>query len=164
MTGAQGLAGELGHLRYSSCVRRKCGCGRNGCLDAWCSARGLVATTRELLESEPMSALAELDYNLTAHDVYIAASQGDLLAQRAFEITGTILGNAIADMVTFSDPEAVILFGGLARSGALLLEPTRKAFEENVLYMYKNTEILLSSLPDSDAALLGAAASVTLKL
>lgn len=161
VTGPNGMAGELGHLRFAACANRKCGCGRTGCLDAWCSARGIVRTATELLKSGRESMLRSLNWGFSAHDICIAALENDPLAKEVFEITGKILGSAIADMVTFSAPQAVILFGGLAQSGTLILEPTRKSFARNVLGMYAETQIKLSSIPESDAAILGASALVS---
>lgn len=159
LMGANGLAGELGHLRYAACGPRSCACGRTGCLDAWCSARGLETTTRELIARHNLSTSLQAD-RLTSYDIFVAASQGDSLAREAFRITGEVLGNAIADMVTFSDPQAVILFGGLANSGDMLLSHVRDAFRKNALYLFSDVKILLSEIPENDAAILGAAACV----
>ena len=118
--GSDGFAGELGH----TCVERKngrpCGCGKTGCLEAYCSAMGIARTAREWLEAtdEP-SVLRDLD-KITSKDIYDAAKAGDALAQRLFEFTGTILGRSFADFVAFSAPEAIVLFGGLARAKEFL--------------------------------------------
>lgn len=85
--------------------------------------------------------------------------QGDELSKKIFEFTGEILGKAFANFVAFSAPEAIILFGGLANAGELLLAPVRKAMEENVLFVWKDkVKILASELKDADAAVLGASA------
>ena len=85
---------------------------------------------------------------------------GDPLARRVFDFTGTVLGEALADFASFTSPKAFVLFGGLARSGELLLAPLRKAFEENALFFHTGgkVDILLSQLPSAHAALLGASA------
>ena len=96
---------------------------------------------------------------ITSKDVYDAAVQGDKIANEIFEYTGTILGEAMADMMAFSSPQAFILFGGLSKSGELLLKPIREAFDKNVLQIYKGkAKILLSDLKEADAAVLGASA------
>lgn len=123
--GANGFAGELGHVIVKRNNGRLCGCGRTGCLETYCSATGVARTAREFLEArtEP-SILRHLDIDaITSKDVYDAAVQGDKLAKDVFEYTGNILGEAMADMVSFSAPEAFILFGGLSKSGDLLLKP-----------------------------------------
>lgn len=159
--GHDGNAGELGHLVMKRNNGRMCGCGRTGCLEAYCSATGVARTAREFLEirQEP-STLRNIDIeDITSKDVYDAAIGGDKLAKEIFEYTGKILGEAFADMVAFSSPEAIILFGGLAKSGELLLKPLRETFEKSVMPIFRGkTQILVSQLKESDAAVLGASA------
>ena len=84
---------------------------------------------------------------------------GDKLAQDIFQFTGDILGRALANFIAFSSPEAIILFGGLAKSGDYIMKPIQKAMDDNVLNIYKGkTKLLLSQLKDADAAVLGASA------
>ena len=159
--GHDGNAGELGHLVMKRNNGRMCGCGRTGCLEAYCSATGVARTAREFLEirQEP-SVLRNIDIeDITSKDVYDAAMAGDKIAKDIFEYTGKILGEAFADMVAFSSPQAIILFGGLAKSGDLLLKPLKEAFEKNVMPIFRGkTQILISELKESDAAVLGASA------
>ena len=161
VSGHDGFAGELGHMIVKRNNGRLCGCGRTGCLEAYCSATGVARTAREFLEirTEP-SQLRNLPIDqITSKDVYDAAMQGDKLAQEIFEFTGTILGEAFADMMVFSSPSAFILFGGLARSGELLLKPLRNAMEKNMLKCFQGkAKVLLSELKEADAAILGASA------
>lgn len=158
--GHDGFAGELGHV----IVRRDgriCGCGRKGCLETYCSATGVARTAREFLAARTDASLlrnipAE---SIVSKDVYDAAVQGDKLAQEIFEFTGNILGEALADAIAFSSPEAIILFGGLAKSGDYIMKPIMKAMENNLLNIYKGkAKLLVSELKDSDAAVLGASA------
>lgn len=160
--GHDGLAGELGHVIVKRNNGRLCGCGRAGCLETYCSATGVARTAREFLEiraNEP-SLLRDMPVDeITSKDVYDAAMAGDKLAKDVFEYTGTILGEAMADFTTFSAPEAFILFGGLAKSGDLLLRPLREAMERNMLSIWKGkVKVLLSELKEADAAVLGASA------
>lgn len=159
--GHDGNAGELGHLIVKRNNGRICGCGRAGCLEAYCSATGVARTAREFLEvrNEP-SQLRQLDIdNITSKDVYDAAVAGDKLAKEIFEYTGTILGQAFADMIVFSSPQAIILFGGLARSGDLLMRPLLESLEKSIMPIFRGkTKIILSELKESDAAVLGASA------
>lgn len=159
--GHDGFAGELGHIIVKRNNGRLCGCGRTGCLEAYCSATGVARTAREFLEvrNEP-SILRNLQIeDITSKDVYDAAIAGDKLAKDIFDYTGTILGEAIADMVVFSSPSAIVLFGGLAKSGELLLKPLRDAMDRNMLSLYKGkVKVLLSELKEADAAVLGASA------
>lgn len=159
--GHDGFAGELGHTTMKRNNGRLCGCGRTGCLEAYCSATGVARTAREFLEirTEP-SLLRNLDIeSITSKDVYDAAIAGDKLAKDVFEYTGEILGAALADFTVFSAPEAFILFGGLAKSGDLLMKPLRESMEKNMMKIWKGkVKILLSELKEADAAVLGASA------
>ena len=159
--GHDGFAGELGHVVMKRNNGRMCGCGRTGCLEAYCSATGVARTAREFLDIRTDdSKLRELDADkITSKDVYDCAVAGDKLAKEIFEYTGTILGEALADFTTFSSPEAFVLFGGLTKSGDLIMKPVRDAFEKNVMKVFKGkVKILISELKESDAAVLGASA------
>ena len=157
--GHDGFAGELGHTIAVRNNGRSCGCGRTGCLETYCSATGVARTAREWLElSDEPSVLRSLD-SIASKDVYEAAKEGDKLALKIFEFTGKILGRSFADFIAFSAPEAIVLFGGLARSKEFLLEPMETAMNENVLSLWKNkVKIVFSQLKESDAAILGASA------
>ena len=157
--GHDGFAGELGHTIAVRNNGRSCGCGRTGCLETYCSATGVARTAREWLElSDEPSVLRSLD-SIASKDVYEAAKEGDKLALKIFEFTGKILGRSFADFIAFSSPEAIVLFGGLARSKEFLLEPMETAMNENVLTLWKNkVKIVFSQLKESDAAILGASA------
>lgn len=157
--GHDGFAGELGHVRIIRNNGRLCGCGRTGCLEAYCSAIGVARTAREWLEmSEEPSLLRGID-NISSKDVYDAAKEGDPLALRVFNFTGHMLGNAFADFIAFSAPEAIVLFGGLARSKEFLTEPILEAMNGNVLDIWKDkVKLVYSALKESDAAILGASA------
>ena len=157
--GHDGFAGELGH---TCAVRggRRCGCGKLGCLEAYCSAIGVARTAVEWLDQHPEeSSLLSLRENITSKDVYEAAKSGDKMALEIFEYTGTILGRSFADFIAFSAPEAIVLFGGLARAREFLTEPILEAMNENVLPLWKDkVKLMYSSLSESDAAILGASA------
>ncbi len=160
--GHDGFAGELGHVIMRRNNGRLCGCGRSGCLEAYSSATGLARTAREYLDMRPTenSLLRKIPIdNLTSKDVFDAAMAGDDMAKEVFKFTGEILGEAFADFVAFSSPEAIILFGGLARAGSLIMDPIRESMEHNLLEIYKDkVKLLFSQLKESDAAVLGASA------
>ena len=157
--GHDGFAGELGHTCAVRHNGRSCGCGKTGCLEAYCSATGVARTAREWLEmSDEPSELRSLD-KISSKDVYDAAKDGDKLALKIFEYTGRILGEKLADFIEFSAPEAIVLFGGLARSKEFLTEPIINAMNANVLPLWRNkVQLVYSSLKESDAAILGASA------
>ena len=159
--GHDGFAGELGHVVMRRNNGRLCGCGRTGCLEAYASATGVARTAREYLETrKDDSLLRNLPIDeITSKDVYDAAIAGDSLAREVYEFTGNMLGEAFADFIAFSSPKAIILFGGLTKSGELLMRPIRESLERNILPIFRGkTSILLSELKEGDAAVLGASA------
>lgn len=159
--GHDGFAGELGHVIMKRTNGRMCGCGRTGCLEAYCSATGVARTAREFLEiRKEDSKLRELDVaSITSKDVYDAAIAGDQIAKEIFEYTGTILGEALADFTAFSAPEAFVIFGGLAKSGDLIMKPIQASFDKNVLPLWRGKiKIVFSEMKEADAAILGASA------
>jgi len=157
--GHDGFAGELGHTCAVRNNGRACGCGKTGCLEAYCSATGVARTAREWLEmTDEPSVLRSLE-NISSKDVYEAAKDGDKLALKIFEYTGKILGQKFADFIEFSAPEAIVLFGGLARAKEFLTEPIQKSMDANVLPLWRGkVKLVYSQLKESDAAILGASA------
>ncbi len=159
--GSDGFAGELGHVTMVREGGRTCGCGRTGCLEAYCSATGVARTARELLATtqEP-SLLREMDpEKITSLDVSIAAGKGDRLAKEIYEFTGHMLGQACADFAAFSSPEAFIFFGGMTKAGNLIMDPIKRSYDEHVLKVFKGkAKFLVSGLDGASAAVLGASA------
>lgn len=160
--GHDGFAGELGHVIIRRENGRQCGCGSKGCLETYTSATGVARTAREFLEtrSNEDSLLRKIALeSITSKDVFDAAQDGDQIAKDVFAFTGQVLGEALADFVKFSSPEAIILFGGLAKSGDLLMKPLRQSMEDNLMPIFKGTvKLLFSEMKDADAAILGASA------
>ncbi|MBR2231381.1 MAG: ROK family protein [Prevotella sp.] len=159
--GCDGFAGELGHVTMVREGGRVCGCGRQGCLECYCSATGVARSAREFLQkSQEPSLLRELDpEQITSLDVSIAAGKGDALAQRIYEFTGDMLGKACADFAAFSSPEAFIFFGGMTKAGDLIMKPIEESYNKHVLKIFKGkAKFLVSGLDGSSAAVLGASA------
>lgn len=158
--GKTGFAGEMGHLTMEP-FGRECGCGREGCLEAYVSATGIVKTVFELFaERRDPSPLRKVPFDeLTSKMIAKAADEGDQIALAAFEQTAEMLGLAINNAAAFCSPEAVFLFGGLAQSGDLLLDPLNRFVDENIFGHYRRSfKIMLSGLNEADAAILGASA------
>ena len=160
--GHDGFAGELGHVTMvRGAEGRTCGCGRTGCLEAYCSATGVARTAREMLaKTSRPSLLREMNpEDITSLDVSIAAGKGDELAKEIYEFTGKMLGEACADFTAFSSPEAYIFFGGMVKAGELIMEPIKRAYNEHVMNIFKNkAQFLVSGLDGASAAVLGASA------
>lgn len=160
LTGARGFATELGHIRFPFAEGRVCGCGREGCLETVASARGIVETAHRMMSESDIPSILRVvdDRYLTAKIISEAATAGDILAKTVYDFTGKCLGEAAAEFAAFTDPEAVILFGGVAKAGKLLTLPMAEAFDKNVLHLYRGrVKILISTLCDADAAIIGAA-------
>ena len=160
--GADGFAGELGHTIVDR-NGRVCACGRRGCLETYCSATGLRRTVQELICNTTLpSELRNISYEeLTAARISAAAQHGDALATVAFEACGETLGLQLSNAVASLSPEAIIVSGGMAAAGDLILEPTRRALEKYVLMVFRNkVKILPSSLPEGNVAILGAGALI----
>ena len=158
--GHDGFAGEIGHtiVRHNG---RQCGCGRRGCLETYASASGIKRTVYKLLaDSLEDSILRSVCFNeLSAEMITEAAKNGDKIALEAFEYTGSILGQTLADSVAYTSPKVIFLFGGLAKAGNLILEPTRRHLENNILNIYKGkVKVLISGMEELNAAIMGAGA------
>lgn len=158
--GHTGFAGELGHTIIVP-GGRECGCGRKGCYETYASASGLVRTVLSLLsEMRHESTLREMTpAELTSKKIVEEAEKGDVIALAAINYTAEMLALGIVNAITFSSPEAVFLFGGLVKAGELLLAPVRDYVDKNVMPIFRGrVKILPSSVPESNAAVLGAAA------
>jgi len=164
VVGHDGFAGELGHTIIRPGGRLHKSTGMRGSLESYASATGVRETAIELLTMYPEKESLLRNYSindLTSETVYECAMQGDPIANEIFEFTGQILGESLANFVMFSSPEAIVLFGGLTKAGNLLLNPTRKYMEANLLPIFKNkVKLIFSELKESDAAILGASALV----
>lgn len=159
--GANAMAGEVGHIIVEE-NGRACGCGRKGCLERYVAAAGAVETYREICAREKTQVRAENYRELVA-----LAMQGDKQAVQTYEQMGRYLGKFLANLACVTAPTHIFLFGGVICVGDLLLEPTRRHFNENLLNCYKDKiSIELSGLMSehADAALLGAAALVNARL
>ncbi|MEW6654843.1 MAG: ROK family protein, partial [Bacteroidota bacterium] len=142
---------------------RECGCSRKGCLEAYASATGIRRTVFELIGTTniPSQLRSKTFASLSAKDIADAAKKGDKLALAAFDYTAKVLGLKLADSVAHLSPEAIILFGGLALAGDLIITPTKRYMEEFMLNIFKNkVKVIPSALPGASAAVLGSSALI----
>jgi glucokinase len=162
--GHDGFAGELGHTIIRPGGRLHAGTGIRGPLEAYASATGVRETALEMLANHPDKQSLLRNYKpeeLTSETVYECAIKGDAIAKEIFDFTGQLLGEALANFVMFSSPEAIVLFGGLTKAGDLILNPTRNAMEANLVQVFKNkVKLVFSNLKEADAAILGASALI----
>jgi glucokinase len=161
--GHDGFAGELGHATVIPGGRKHWSTKLLGSLEAYCSATGISITAREMLQTSKQDSLMR-KFELAKIDskvVYDCAIKGDLVAQEVYRFTGQILGEALANFIMFSSPEAIVLFGGVIKAGDLILQPTREYMEQNLLPIFQNkVKLIFSELKEADAAILGASALV----
>ncbi len=158
--GNQSLAGEIGHVIVDANSNRLCGCGRYGCLETYCSATGIVKTAVEKIKNNTETTLKELK-TISAKNIYEQAVQGDSCAKEIFDETAKILALELANAVCYTNPEAIFVTGGLAKSNGILFDSLQKYFDKYLLNIYqKEVRIMKSQLPDNIAAVLGAAALI----
>jgi len=161
--GHDGFAGELGHTTIRPGGRKHWGTDMHGSLESYCSATGIAITAREMLEIYDESSLLK-NYEpqkIDAKVVYDCAIQRDELAVEVYRYTGEILGEALANFIMFSSPEAIVLFGGVIKAGDLIMGPTKIHMEQNLLPIFQNkVKLVFSELKEADAAILGASALV----
>jgi glucokinase len=160
--GHDGFAGELGHTIIRPGGRKHWSTELDGSLEAYCSATGIAITAKEMLnESKEDSLLRSYNGDLDSKIVYECAIKGDKIAQEVYWFTGQILGEALANFIMFSSPEAIILFGGVIKAGDLIMNPTKEHMEKNLLPIFQNkVKLIFSELKEADAAILGASALV----
>ena len=156
--GVNGFAGEVGH----SCVEvggRECGCGRRGCLETYCSDKGLVRTVEELLKAEELPSALKGLKNISVQTVAYYCDQGDQVAIEAMRRLGFMLGLGLANYASILNPEAIILTGDMMQAGKWLLRPMRKSFDEHVFHNIQGeTRLLVSILKEGERDVLGASA------
>lgn len=161
--GHDGFAGELGHTIIRPGGRKHWSTSLDGSLEAYCSATGISITAREMLTQSADASLLRnyKSEEIDSKKVYECAIQGDKIAAEVYRYTGQILGEALANFIMFSSPEAIILFGGVIKAGDLLLSPTKEHMERNLLPIFQNkVKLIFSELKEADAAILGASALV----
>lgn len=154
--GAEGFAGELGHLCYDP-DGRECGCGNKGCLETYCAEKGIILNARELLDASDKPSLLRDAAELSSTVIIEACKKGDAIAIETMRRTGEIFGCGLATYASVIDPEAIIFTGTAARADHWMLEPAYKAFEEHVFHNINNrVKFIISTLDDHVRNILGA--------
>ena len=156
--GNLGFAGEFGH----TCVvdgGRKCGCGHEGCLEAYVGAVGIVRTAEEVMAGSDKPSLMRSLVKLSPRTISECCDQGDELAIEVYRRTGYILGLGLANYASLVDPEAIILTGGISHAGKWIVAPAYESFEAHVFGNLRGkVKILTSQLDDRERDVLGASA------
>jgi glucokinase len=160
--GHDGFAGELGHTIVKPGGRKHWSTGSEGCLEAYASATGIAITAKKMRAEFPESILNQYpEESINSKTVHECALKGDPISIEVFRYTGQKLGEALANFVMFSSPEAILLFGGVIKAGDFILKPTKLHMERNLLPIFRNkVKLVFSELDEADAAILGASALV----
>ena len=157
--GAANAAGEIGHIKLQMHNGPICGCGDTGCLEAFASGPSIVAMAQEYLKGGKSTKFREMaggDGEITPYIVAKAAEAGDPVAKRIFEIIGGYIGIGLVSVINLLNPEKVIIGGGVAEAGDLLLEPIRKTIKERAMVIAGNSVEIVPAQLGNSAGVIGA--------
>lgn len=157
--GAANAAGEIGHIKLQMNGGPICGCGDTGCLEAFASGPSIVAMAQEYLKggkSTKFREMAGADGEITPYIVAKAAEAGDPVAKRIFEIVGTYIGMGLVSVINLLNPEKVIIGGGVAAAGDLLLDPIKKTIKERAMVVAGNSVEIVPAELGNSAGVIGA--------
>ena len=161
MAGVNGAGGEIGHMTVDLDEQDKCNCGKKGCLEQYASATGIVRLANRALQSSDKPSKLRDVKTISAKEIFDAAKEGDELAQSLAEEHGKYLGLALANVACVVDPDAFVIGGGVSKAGDILIDITKKYFEEYAFHACRNASFKLATL-GNDAGIFGAAASILL--
>lgn len=155
LTGSNGAGGEIGHLHVDDDIPGHCGCGNQGCLEQVASATGIVNLAYQALAaSDKPSILREGE--VTAKTVFDAVKAEDPLAMEVAERFGKYLGTALANIAAVTDPQAIVIGGGVSKAGPILLSYVEKYYEKYCFKSCRNVKFALAIL-GNDAGIYGSA-------
>ena len=153
--GAHGAGGEIGHLVINREETEKCGCGKTGCVEQYCSATGIVRMAKKALENfAGETALCKFE-PLTCKDIFDSGKAGDELALQVLDQYYAYLGEFLGNICNVVDPDAIVLGGGVSKAGQMLLDGTRPYFDKAVFHAASDARFELASL-GNDAGAYGA--------
>lgn len=154
--GGDGFAGEIGHsLAHHD--GRQCGCGNSGCLEMYCSRKGILLTAQEVMSESDKPSKMRLTEDLTPEIIVSFCEMGDELAIETMRRTGDILGSALSVYATIINPEAFIFTGSVSHLGDWLFDPAWESFNDHVFHNIKGkVKFLSSQFDEKEANMLGA--------
>lgn len=155
VNGVHGAAGEIGHLTLERDEVEMCTCGKYGCVEQYCSATGIVRMTKKYLSASDRESILRNAEPLTCKDVFDAGNQGDALALEVLDRVYNYMGQFLADVCCVTDPEVVVLGGGVSRAGQPLLEGAKHYFDKYIFHASSSTRFALATL-GNDAGAYGA--------
>lgn len=156
--GAANAAGELGHIKLQMEDGPLCGCGDSGCLEAFASGPSIVAMAQEYLKGGKSAKFRELagDGEITPYIVAKAAEAGDPVAKRIFEKMGYYIGMGLTSVINLLNPEKIIIGGGVAECGELLLDPIRRTINERAMKVQREAVEIVPAELGNSAGVIGA--------
>lgn len=157
--GADGMAGEIGHMTLIP-DGRLCGCGNTGCLEMYASARGIVQSYREAVNSSGIAMVTEL----SSEQIYQAARNGDTVALKVMKDMGRMLGIGIASLINIFNPQMIVLGGGVKEAWQLFINATQEEVMRRAFKVPAERTKIVPSLLGDDAGMVGAAAIAMQKM
>ena len=155
INGVHGAAGEIGHLTLERDETERCTCGKYGCVEQYCSATGIVRLAKKHLSADSRESILRNSETLTCKDVFDAGNQGDALALEVLEKVYNYIGQFLADVCCVTDPEVVVLGGGVSKAGQPLLKGAKRYFDKYIFHASSSTRFALATL-GNDAGAYGA--------
>lgn len=156
IAGTHGAGGELGHATVILEGGTPCGCGKTGCLETVTSATGIVRETKKYLAAnQDPSSLRDVE-NLQAKDIFDAAKANDAVALKMVDQVGYYFGFAVSHTASATDPEKIIIGGGVSKAGQILIDAIQKYYRQFAFSSIQDTEFVIAEL-GNDAGIIGAA-------
>lgn len=154
--GANNAAGEIGHIKLNMQGGPLCGCGDRGCLEAYASGPSIVAMAEEYIRGGKSTKYRELaNPDITPYIVAVAAKEGDPVAKQIFRIMGEYIGMGLTSVVNLLNPEKIIIGGGVADAGDILLDPIRETIAKRAMTIQREVEVVPAQLGNT-AGVIGA--------
>ena len=155
INGVHGAAGEIGHIPLNREETEKCGCGKCGCAEQYCSATGIVRLAKRRLSRDEQPSILRSIPSLTCKDIFDAGNQNDALALEVLEQVYEYMGMFLASVCCVVDPEVVVLGGGVSKAGTPLLEGAQRYYKKHAFHASASTRFALATL-GNDAGAYGA--------
>ena len=154
VAGSNGAGGEIGHITVNKDEIEACNCGQYGCLEQYASATGIVRMAkRKLAKTDDATTLRNTE-DLTAKLIFDEAKAGDTVAMGLVDELGEILGSALSNIACVSNPEVIVIGGGVSKAGDILIDTIKKHFVESCFHVCRDTRFELASL-GNDAGIYG---------
>ena len=153
--GANGAGGEVGHMTLNFEETERCGCGRRGCVEQYCSATGVVRLAKRRLTEDTQASILRGAQKLEAKDVFDAGKAGDEVAKQVLDRYYDYLGKFLSSLCCIVDPEVIVLGGGVCKAGQVLLDGIREKYLKYAFHACKDLKLVIAEL-GNDAGAYGA--------